>query len=331
MGIRCPVTVLAFDDSMEMSIAMTRDLFYAAALAWLGSQGADTSKARQQVLVASPDGKAVRSFSGSECAVDVGVNDIDHSDLIVVSGVWGDIDHLLDSTRGCGNWIRHQYEQGATIACLHTGTFIVAETGLLDAKAATIYWRMVDSFQRRYPKVILQAEKNITSADRLYCSAGVTSAVEMASYLIEKMWGAAIATKVARHFLMDIPRVDPEFTLGLDRQKAHADERIHAAQQWMEAHFSSTFMLDEVADKVGLSLRSLRRRFKSATQETPMQYLHRVRLETAKNLLANSALGVDQIAYRIGYEDANYFSRLFRKKLGLSPSEYRVRESQITV
>ena len=86
-------------------------------------------------------------------------------------------------------------------------------------------------------------------------------------------------------------------------------------------------LLDEVADKVGLSLRSFRRRFKDATGEPPMQYLQRIRLETAKQLLATSILGVDQIAYRVGFDDASYFSRLFKRKAGVTPSEYRAQRS----
>lgn len=91
----------------------------------------------------------------------------------------------------------------------------------------------------------------------------------------------------------------------------------------MESNFSSDFLLEEVAEKVGLSLRSFRRRFKEATGEPPMQYLQRIRLETAKQPLVSSTLGVDQIAYRVGFEDASYFSRLFKQKLNVTPSEYR--------
>ena len=208
-------------------------------------------------------------------------------------------------------------------------TFVLAETGLLDGKVATIYWRMIEEFKSRYPKVILQPEKSITSAGDLFCSSGVTSAVEMGIYLLEKIWGANIAAKVSRHFLMDIPRDSTEYALALDKQKEHSDERIHHAQQWIEANFSSSFLLDEVADRVGMSLRSLRRRFSFATGETPMEYLHRVRLETAKNLLISSTLSIEQIAYRVGYEDSNYFSRLFKKKLKLTPREYRLEGTKL--
>ena len=215
----------------------------------------------------------------------------------------------------------------AIISCLHTGAFILAEAGLLDNKVATVYWRMIDDFKTRYPKVILQPEKSITSADNIYCAAGITSGMELAGYLMERVWGVEVAARVSRHFLMDIPESPVELQLALDQQKRHNDSRIQAAQQWMEANFSSDFLLEEVADKVGLSLRSFRRRFKEATGDPPMQYLQRIRLETTKQLLATSILGVDQIAYRVGFDDASYFSRLFKQKLRTTPSEYRAQQS----
>jgi len=320
---RNPVTILAFDGSMEMSIVMTRDIWHAGAVAQQHADPSATISPSEQLVVASQDGETVRTFSGSLFQPDRSIADIGQTDLIIVSGIWCEVEQLITKHRPTVEWLLKQHQQGAKIACLHTGAFLLAETGLLDNKAATVYWRMVDEFKSRYPKVILQPEKNITSAGNLFCAAGVTSGVEMGIYLLEKFWGVSVAAKVSRHFLMDIPKAPVEFQLALDQQKRHSDARIQTAQQWMESNFSSDFLLDEVAEKVGLSLRSFRRRFKDATGETPMQYLQRIRIETAKQLLATSTLGIDQIGYRVGYEDASYFSRIFKQKLNVTPGEYR--------
>lgn len=322
-----PVTILAFDGSMEMSIVMSRDAWHAGAVALHNAEPASSRKPAEQIAVASQDGKPVRTFSGTTYRPDCSMMEIEHTDVIVVSGIWGKVDQLIANNRAAADWLARQHQAGAIISCLHTGTFILAETGLLDNKVATVYWRMIDEFKSRYPSVILQPEKNITSADNLYCAAGIASGLELGNYLMEKTWGVEVAAKVSRHFLMDMPESPVEFQLALDQQKRHNDSRIQSAQQWMESHFSSDFLLDEVADKVGLSLRSFRRRFKDATGEPPMQYLQRIRLETAKQLLATSILGVDQIAYRVGFDDASYFSRLFKRKAGVTPSEYRAQRS----
>ncbi|BFM18010.1 GlxA family transcriptional regulator [Maricurvus nonylphenolicus] len=318
------VTIVAFDGSMEMSIVMARDLFHAGAVARQHAEDATAPSYNPQVVVASQDGNEVSTFSGSHYHPDCAITDIKQTELVVISGIWGEIDTLLANHQPTVDWLIKQHQQGALIASLHTGCFLLAEAGLLDDKVATIYWRMVEQFKARYPKVILQPEKNITSAGKLFCSAGVTSGVELGIYLIEKLWGVSVAAKVSRHFLMDIPKAPVEFQLALDQQKSHNDTRIQSAQQWLESNFSSDFLLEELADKLGLSLRSFRRRFKDATGDTPMQYLHRIRLETAKQLLANSTLGIEQISYRVGYEDASYFSRLFKQKIQMTPGEYRL-------
>jgi len=299
-----PITILAFDGSMEMSIAMARDAWYAGAVARQNSDPSLAIDPAEQVAVATHDGSPVTTFSGTLYQPDCAMSEIERTELVVVSGIWGKVEELTSNNRPAAEWLAGQHQQGAIISGLHTGAFILAEAGLLDYKVATVYWRMIDDFKARYPKVILQPEKSITSADNIYCAAGITSSLELAGYLMEKVWGVEVAARVSRHFLMDIPESPVEFQLALDQQKRHKDSRIQAAQQWMEANFSSEFLLEEVADRVGLSLRSFRRRFQTATGDPPMQYLQRIRLETAKQLLATSILGVDQIAYRVGVDDA---------------------------
>lgn len=111
------------------------------------------------VVVASQDGGQVRTFSGSLFQPDCSIADIEHTDLILVSGIWRDVDQFLMQHRPSMEWLVEQYKQGAMIACMHTGAFLLTETGLLDNKVATIYWRMVEQFKSRYPKVILQPKK----------------------------------------------------------------------------------------------------------------------------------------------------------------------------
>ena len=321
----CPkVTIIAFDGSLEMSIVISRDLFYAGTVALKKlKQLTPESKFSDRVVVASQNGAPVTTFSGSTLEADAAIADIEQTELILVSGIWQEMTGFLSKHQPTVDWLKHQYNNGAIIACLHTGSFLVAEAGLLDGKAATIYWRMAEQFKSRYPKVILQVEKNVTAADRVFCSSGIASGVELGIFVLERIWGINVATTVARNFMMDIPRGPAEFQLPLDKQKQHDDTKILAAQQWMESNFSSDFLIDEVADKFALGLRNFRLRFKQATGDTPIQYLHRLRIETAKQLLSGDALSIEQIAYRVGYDDASYFSRLFKRKTQQTPGEYR--------
>jgi transcriptional regulator GlxA family with amidase domain len=277
------------------------------------------------VLVATQDGNAVTTFSGSRFEPDVSVSAVRDPDLVVISGVWNKFDKFLPGQDRVIEWLQGLHARDIPIASLHSGAFLLAEAGLLEGKPATVYWQMEDEFRGRYPGVILQAERKITEAGNLYCSAGIGSGLEMSVYLIERIYGVSTAQRVSQSFLMDMPRESPEFRLAFDVQKGHKDRQILAAQQWLESNFSSDFLMDEVADKVGLSHRSFMRRFKKATGDTPLNYLQRVRIETARELLRDSSLSIDQISYRVGYEDASFFNRLFKKAVNETPGAYRKR------
>ncbi len=317
------VVIVAFEGSVEMSIAIGRDMFHAANVTLHNRQTNYGTAPAKSVLVATRHGQPVRTFSGSVCVPDASIAEIDKPDLIIISGIWSDIDTFLAHHGDVMGWLQRQHSAGVPIGSLHSGAFLLAEAGLLDDKLATIYWQLENEFRQRYPRVILQPERHITSADNIYCSAGVGSGLEMSVYLMERIYGIETAQRVSESFLMDVPRETPEFQLAFDKQKQHADRQVLAAQQWLESNFSSDFLMEELADKVGLGLRSFTRRFKQATGDTPLNYLQRVRIETAKELLRNSSLSIEQIGYRVGYEDASYFSRLFKREVGTTPGDFK--------
>ncbi len=106
-------------------------------------------------------------------------------------------------------------------------------------------------------------------------------------------------------------------------QKFHKDPKIMAVQQWLENNYARNFLMEEVAMKFGMSLRNLSRRFKLATGESIMTYLHRYRIEIAKELLKISGYTIQEIAYQVGYEDISFFYRLFKKHTYMTPKAYR--------
>jgi transcriptional regulator GlxA family with amidase domain len=320
------VVIVAFEGSVEMSITIARDMFCAANMTRQKRQTQRPKMTGSDVYVVTQDGDPVTTFSGATLVPDMSITACPDPDLVIVSGVWRKFAGFLASHRRVVDWLRDQYERGITIASMHSGTFLLAEAGLLDNRVATVYWQMEDEFRARYPDVILQPERKITSAGHLYCSAGISSGLEMAVHLIERIYGIGCAERVAESFLMDIPCQSAEFQLVFDAFKRHQDRQVLSAQQWLESNFSSDFLMDEVADKVGLSHRSFMRRFKKATGDTPLAYLQHVRIETAKELLRNSAHSVEEVGYRVGYTDPSYFSRLFKRRVALTPGEYRVQQ-----
>lgn len=312
------VVILACTGSVEMSITIARDLFCAA------SQVAQRQQlATPSVRVVSQDGAAITTFSGSRFVPDAGIDAVASADLVIVSGVWTDIDSFLSDHQPVCEWLRQLYAQGAYIASMHSGAYLLAQAGLLDDKVATVYWQSEADFRRRFPTVQVQAERKITSAERIFCSAGIGSGLEMAVYLVERVYGPAVARRVSESFLMDVQREYGEYQLAFDAFKQHDDSAVLAAQNWLEAQHRADFLMDEVAQRTGLSLRSFMRRFKRATGITPLVYLQRVRVEVAKQLLRGNQLSVDQVSLRVGYEDVGFFSRIFRRQEGMTPGEFR--------
>ena len=317
------IVIVAFEGSVEMSLGISRDVFCAANRVHGRRDGISQDIGDRSFLVASHDGKPVTTFNGSRFMPDVSIAEVPDPDLVIVSGIWSKFSDFSSGYHRVLEWIREQHARDIPIASLHSGTFLLAEAGLLDGKVATVYWQLEEEFRVRYPNVILQPERKITAAGNLYCSAGIGSGLEMSVYLIERIYGVSTAQRVSQSFLMDLPREMAEFQLVFDKQKGHTDRQVLLAQQWLESNFSSDFLMDEVADKVGLSHRSFMRRFKKATGETPLSYLQRVRIETAKELLRNTTLSIEQVSYRIGYEDSSYFNRLFKRAVSETPGAFR--------
>ncbi|BDX04791.1 GlxA family transcriptional regulator [Planctobacterium marinum] len=338
MNVQLPVGVkrvalVAFNGATELSVGGARDIFSAANMVVRNRLAPSSNISRSKlsdVYVVTQDGQAVKSFSGATIQADCSIECSHQFQLILITGFWGDVRQIIAENQQLLVWLRAQYQQDAIIGCLHAGSYLLAEAGLLDDKVATVYWRFVDDFKKRYRKVILMPEKTITAAGNIYTSSGVNSAIELASFLVEKLWGTEVAQKVARNFLMDVPRINSTFELKLSQYREHNDSLVHNAQNWLETHFSSDFMMEEVADKAGLSVRNLTRRFKLRAGLSPSQYLQKVRIEIACDLLRTTELSVDQITFRVGYSDVSSFCKLFKKITGKRPGEFRAPSSATT-
>ncbi|MBS0345842.1 MAG: helix-turn-helix domain-containing protein [Proteobacteria bacterium] len=222
-------------------------------------------------------------------------------------------------------WVAAQWQAGAWVAANCTGTFILAQTGLLDGKAATTTWWLEQQFRARYPRVDLQLRSVITEAERLVCAGASASYLLQVIRVIERFVGQAIASQVARSMLIDVSQTSQVPYLPLLAERDHADALVERAQQWLQRHMTQELRISELAAALAVSDRTLIRRFKAALQQTPLTYLQDLRLEAARRLLETGALSVDLIAGEVGYTDTSSFSRLFRQRIGMSPGAYRNR------
>lgn len=267
----------------------------------------------------------------SECLLAGGMNihcqklitELDAYDLIFVPGVWRKPKLAVTQHPELVKWIREQYEKGSILCAAANGAYFLAESGLLDNRLATTHWRYFDDFEKRYPAVNLQRKRFTTNADNIYCTGSVNAIRDISLHFIETLFDAAITTEVARHFTHELRRSLESRALDNNPHSSHHDELIIAAQEWLQQHYNKPVHISDMAIQFGLSVRSLNRRFKSATNTTPVQFLQALRLEQAKELLKRSNLVIAEIADTVGYQDSSYFTELFKKSNSMTPNEYR--------
>lgn len=201
----------------------------------------------------------------------------------------------------------------------------MAAAGLLDGRPATTHWGMVDRCRALFPSVLWDAERFVTESDNLFCAGGVYASIDMGLYLVERYCGHTVAVQTARALLLESPRIWQSTHSAQPPRSAHQDESIVRAQKWLLTNFRKPVQLDALAARVGMSPRNFARRFKAATSEAPLSYLHRLRIDEAKRALEGTRRTVQEICREVGYEDVAFFRDLFRRYAGASPRDYRTR------
>lgn len=251
------------------------------------------------------------------------LKDVPKTDLIIIPAIQGDIPTSLKMNYPYIPWITDQYKQGAEVASLCTGAFVLASTGLLKGKKVSTHWIAADAFRQAFPDVKLQPEKIITDELGMYSSGGAYSFLNLMIYLVEKFCGREMAVYCSKILEIEIERKSQSPFAIFVGQKTHEDEPIKKAQLFMENNVSNKVLVDQLSDMFSISRRNFERRFKKATSNTPVEYLQRVKIEAAKKSLESSRENINEVMYSVGYSDSKAFRTMFKKITGLSPVSYR--------
>lgn len=254
--------------------------------------------------------------------------DIDRTDLVIIPAVDGNPADALEANRDFIPWIIQQYKQGAEVASLCLGAFLLASTGLITGRKCTTHWAAANDFRRMFPEVELVENKLITDEHGIYSSGGAFSYLNLVLYLIEKYAGRDMAILCAKVFQIDIERVSQSAFIIFNGQKEHGDEPVKRAQTYIEDNYQEKITVDQLADMLALSRRNLERRFKKATTNSVVEYIQRVKIEAAKNNLESSRENVNEVMYNVGYTDPKAFRDTFKRITGLSPKQYRDKYSR---
>lgn len=321
------VTILAMHHTMASTVTGPLDVFYQAGVMWNYFKGQRLSP-KFEAAVITTDGEPVKSLSGLHMLPQGSIQDVLKTDVIMISSIM-DIDKTIRYQGEVIDWLRMHYRQGAHIASICTGAFVLAETGLLDGKTATTHWGSAEEFRKRYPRIALKPERLITDEGDLFCSGGLNAGTDLALYLVEKYCGHEVALQSSKSLISDIGRTSQAPYIIFQFQKDHADKQVLKTQAWIEDHYDHNFEYNTLAKKNGMSRRTFERRFKSATGDTPLMYQQRLRVENAKRMLETGNLSFEEITYRVGYEDSSTFRKLFSKHTGLRPREYTMKFQRV--
>ncbi|TWX71647.1 GlxA family transcriptional regulator [Colwellia sp. C1TZA3] len=252
--------------------------------------------------------------------------DIDHAqqpDFAFIPSLWRNPRPTIAKQPKMLQWLSDVWSKGSTLIGGGTGVCLMAEAGILDYHPATTHWHYVEQFKRDYPKVDLKPDFFITQSERSYCAASVNALADIVVHIIFQIYGQNAAQQVERNFSHEIrkPYEEQRYLEGaVDR---HADELISQIQFWLQSNLNTELTLNNIAQQFGISQRSFTRRFKFATGINATQYWQKLKIQTAKELLAASNLSIQEVAFQVGYQDQANFTRLFKHRLNITPKAYR--------
>lgn len=272
---------------------------------------------------------ALALASGVPIEVQRPIDAIDATDIVIASSMW-----LREPGWQPGRhpdvvaWLRRMHERGAMLCSACSGVFLLAETGLFDGMDATVHFDYADWFAAAHPAVHIHSERVLVVAgarEELVSSGASNTWHDLALYLIARHVGATDAQRVARSFALQWHQDGLTPFMTFEGRLDHGDAEVLAAQSWLQRHFSVANPVDEVTQRSKLAERTFKRRFSAATGLTPLDYIQRLRVEDAKRRLERTDDPVDEVSWRVGYEDAAFFRRLFKRITGMAPGAYRKR------
>lgn len=249
------------------------------------------------------------------------INEVKQTDLVIVPAIFGD--DAFERNKAFLPWLINQYNNGAEIASFCIGAFFLASAGMLDGKQCATHWRYANEFRAMFPKALLQDDKILTSDSGIYTSGGAYSYTNLLVYLVEKFAGRDIAIMISKAFMIDIDRHSQSPFIIFEGQKTHEDDAVKKAQQYIEQNYQEKITVDQLANMLAVGRRNFERRFKKATANTVVEYIQRVKIEAAKKSLESTRENVNEVMYKVGYNDNKAFRTTFKKITGISPMEYR--------
>jgi transcriptional regulator GlxA family with amidase domain len=322
------VSLVALPDAVVSTLFGIFDVMNAFAVMGISNAGSG-ARAPFHIEIVGEQVGPLDLASGVPINVQRAIDTVETSDIVIVPSVllppdgWekGRYPRLVA-------WLHTMHHRGAVLCSACSGIFLLAETGLFDGKDATVHFSYARAFSATYPAVPIHPERVLIISgvrEELVSSGASTTWHDMVLHLIARYAGSTAAQEVARLFALQWHQDGLTPYMIFEGKSDHGDGEIQSAQQWLSDHFSVANPVEEMIKRSKLAERTFKRRFTTATGLAPVAYVQRLRIEDAKRRLERTDASVDEISWRVGYEDAAFFRRLFKRTTGLAPGAYRKR------
>ena len=303
------------------------DVLASAGNLWQQLVGVETGAKLIAPKIVSPLSHEFECGNGIPVKPELEISDQPAAEIVILPELWLAPDEDLKGRYPeLMEWIRQCYRDGASIYSACSGAIMLAETGLLDGCKATSHWGYQNLFRVSYPKVNFEPGPNLCFADtsgRIVTAGGTSSWHDLAIHIISRHCSTGEALRIAKVYLLKWHSEGQLPFEALVRHVPHADAMVRKCENWLGEHFQEAEPVARVVDHAGAPERTLKRRFKAAMGTTLMDYVQNLRIEEAKRLLETGTTPFDDIAAEVGYENPGFFRRLFKRRTGLTPSDYR--------
>lgn len=310
------MTALLFDGGPASSVTGPIESFYAAAML--------SNKPLPKVNIITQDNQPVTIIGGAKVYPTCDIDEVTNTDILIVGSIGFPNKNGKYCTPELSGWLNRISLIADKVISICTGTFVVAQSGLLNNKVATTHWAFRNQFREQFSNIQLIPERKVTNDGKFYCTSGTYAHGEVMMHVVEDYYGQTARSLCSDFIFGSEHSIPQDYLSNFVSYRQHSDILIHKLQDWLHSELYSSFSISDLAEKIYLSERQMKRRFKIATGQSPINYIQQIRMSIAKEELERTNKTIEDISRSVGYEDVKYFRTLFKKYVGGTPMEYRL-------
>lgn len=316
------VSIIVVPESLPSSVTGPMDVLASSGLL-LNALAGNVPKPSFHTQLVAETNRPLRCFNNFIITPTATFDTVEKTNFVIIPSLAISPSGIKNKYPHISKWLQNMYRGGATIASICTGAFLLAESGLLNKREATTHWAFSEVFRAHYPSVTLSPEKSIVATDRIVSVGAGSAWHDLVLKLINDTLGRKVALESAKMFLLqNHDEGQQPFDIFIEKN-THNDAVILEAQKWLADNIAGVDLILRCAQYTNLNPRTFKHRFKQATELSPLHYIQKLRLERAKEALELTKVPIEDISRSVGYQDASFFRRVFKRGTGLTPNEYR--------